>query len=171
MFSLVWATDGYLALAAGLSAPWTPVLRSEPDRRPGPGGSSGSGSEAPLVAGRALQRGWEQTLDNKMEQNELNTCTTKTLCLSSGAQRAAFRLHQKQARSQATGDFSYDLHLLVLRNIVAINTHVLTEFWKLSRCYEVGKKVYLMIYLLLDRVKETCQILKLVFNLTLVLLQ
>lgn len=55
----------YLALAAGLSAPWTPVLRSEPDRRPGPGGSSGSGSEAPLVAGRVLQKEWEQRLKFK----------------------------------------------------------------------------------------------------------
>lgn len=93
------------------------------------------------MAGRALQTGWEQTLDNKMEQKELNTCTTKTHCLSSGAQRAAFRLHQKQARSQAAGDFSYDLHLLVLRDIVAINTHVLTEVWKPSRCYEDVKSV------------------------------
>lgn len=62
---LGWGTDGYLALAAGLSAPWTPVLRNEPDRRPGPGGSSGSGSEAPLVAGRALQTEWEQMLKLK----------------------------------------------------------------------------------------------------------
>lgn len=52
----------YLALAAGLSAPWTPTQRSEPDRRPGPEGSSDSGSGAPPAAGRALQRGWERTL-------------------------------------------------------------------------------------------------------------
>lgn len=59
---LWWRTRAYLVLAAGLSAPWTPALRSEPDRRPGPGGSSDSGSEALPEAGRALQTGWEQTL-------------------------------------------------------------------------------------------------------------
>ena len=53
----------YLALAAGLSAPWTPARRSEPDRRLRPEGSSGSGSEAPPEADRALRTGWEQTLE------------------------------------------------------------------------------------------------------------
>lgn len=108
---LGWGADGYLALAAGLSAPWTPVPRSEPDRRPGPGGSSGSGSEAPLAAGRALQKEWEQMLKklNQAEQNELNICRTKTHFLRSGAQRTAFR------------------------NTVEINTYV----YKLKSCYIV----------------------------------
>lgn len=53
----------YLVLVAGPSAPWTLVRRSEPDRRPGPEGSSGSGLEAPLAADRALQTGWEQMLE------------------------------------------------------------------------------------------------------------
>lgn len=56
------SASAYLALAADLSVPWTPARRSGPDRRPGPEGSSDSGSEALPGADRALQMGWEQTL-------------------------------------------------------------------------------------------------------------
>lgn len=68
----------YLAHAAGLSAPWTPVQRSEPDRRPEQEESSDSGSEGPPKAGRAHQTGWEQTLEVS-RNNPFYTCITFAL--------------------------------------------------------------------------------------------
>lgn len=67
----------YLALWSCLSAPWRPVQKSAPGRTPGPEASDGTWQLALPVAGRCLQKGWEQRLGKSYKDiKHLNIMTS-----------------------------------------------------------------------------------------------